>query len=120
VGVLAGPLIDEPVELVLILPPAQGIGESLLLCPSGVAYGIAEVHPFLIGTYGYGYPSIIVVKVAAPVAAVGSHEGVPIAAAALYPLVHGVVHNGIPDKAGECLILGAIYVLPLPRREAVL
>ncbi len=92
VVLVAAPLADDPVQLVLMVPARLGFGESLVLCQLRLSHGAAQCPPLSIIRHGDADPVVIP---AAAIAVVGSHPVVAVAPSHLHPLVHQVIHQRI-------------------------
>ena len=56
--VVYGPLLNEPIELIMVLISTQAVGESFVFGPSRISDSAAETLPLFIIRYGDVYPAI--------------------------------------------------------------
>jgi len=90
VVMLAGPILDVFIQLIVVAPPLQSVGKFFVSCPIQIAQGAAKAVPLFIGTDGDVDPSVL------PTAAVAALDGaiqVSVACPFGDPLIHGVVHD---------------------------
>ena len=104
------------VQLLLVVPSAEGVGEARVFRPLRVARGLAEGQPLLLVGDRDGYP---LVEPLATVDVVRRHRHVQILLAALVSSVHRIVKDGLRYGGDYGLCHGHLDVLPLPRPAVV-
>jgi len=116
VVIIRGPSLNEPVKLILVLPPTSGMGKPLIPGPRRVPHDPTKGAPLLIGGDGDHHPAILP---PAAVAAMGRHRRVVVSHGFRRPPVHSVIHNELTEEGGERLSHGEVDILPLARQLAI-
>ena len=112
----AGHRPDQGVQIVPVLPPAKGVLESGIGCPSALLQHAANGLPFSIGGDGNGDPTVVAL---AGIAAVRRHNCVLVAQARVGAPVRREIHQDLWGGRTGGLGLGDVHELALPGAQPV-